>query len=102
MVFCTLCFSQMAHVVSIRSDRYSIFQQGLFSNIPLLWAVLLTFVLQLATVYLPVLQPIFSTQSLSVKELSICIGSASVILIAVEIEKMVKRIKINYQAQNKM
>ena len=92
MVFCTLCFSQMAHVLAIRSDRHSLFEKGFFSNIPLLGAVLLTFVLQLLIVYVPSLQLIFSTAPLSSTELLICIGSASIILVAVETEKIVKRV----------
>ena len=31
MIFTTLALSQMAHVLAIRSERDSLFQQGLFS-----------------------------------------------------------------------
>ncbi|HEV2609832.1 MAG TPA: cation-translocating P-type ATPase C-terminal domain-containing protein [Noviherbaspirillum sp.] len=48
-----------------RSDRDSIFSQGLRSNLPLLGAVLPTFLLQMATVYVPALNPIFDTQPLT-------------------------------------
>ena len=46
MVFTVLCLSQMGHVLAIRSDYRSFFRQGPFSNIPLIGAVLLTFILQ--------------------------------------------------------
>jgi Ca2+-transporting ATPase len=37
LVFTTLCFAQLAHVVAIRSERESLFTQGLWSN-PRSWA----------------------------------------------------------------
>ncbi|MDO9195620.1 HAD-IC family P-type ATPase, partial [Rhodoferax sp.] len=88
MVFTVLTLGQMAHVLAIRSETESLWRLGLGSNRPLLGAVLLTFVLQLATIYVPVLNPIFKTDPLSLAELSICLGAAAVVFIAVEIEKL--------------
>ncbi|MBC7775373.1 MAG: cation-translocating P-type ATPase [Phycisphaerae bacterium] len=90
-VFTILCFSQMGHAMAIRSDYYSLFRQGIFSNLMLVGAVLLTVVLQLALIYIPVLQGIFSTQSLTLPELGMCILVSLIVFLAVEIEKMVKR-----------
>jgi Ca2+-transporting ATPase len=59
MVFTVLCLTQLGHVLAIRSEKESLFSQGLLSNKPLLGAVLFTFVLQMATIYLPFLNPIF-------------------------------------------
>ncbi|MDO9075812.1 MAG: cation-translocating P-type ATPase [Rubrivivax sp.] len=87
MVFTTLTLAQMAHVLAIRSERESLFSQGLRSNVPLLAAVALTLVLQLATVYVPALQPIFRTQALAAGELALCFGLAGVVFAAVEVEK---------------
>ncbi|WP_455365914.1 calcium-translocating P-type ATPase, PMCA-type, partial [Kaarinaea lacus] len=87
MVFTTLTFAQLAHVMAIRSERESLFTIGVFSNMYLIGAIVLTILLQLATIYLPILQPIFKTQPLSLNELLICFGLSSVIFIAVEIEK---------------
>jgi Ca2+-transporting ATPase len=50
VLFTTLTFSQMAHVMAIRSEHQSLFHLGLFSNKPLLVAAALTFILQLALV----------------------------------------------------
>ena len=91
MVFTVLTLGQMAHVLAIRSERESLFSQGLLSNRPLLGAVALTLVLQLATVYVPALQPIFRTQALSAAELALCFALAAVVFIAVEIEKAWRR-----------
>jgi Ca2+-transporting ATPase len=90
MVFTVLSFSQMGHVLAIRSDRQSLFTHGLFTNLPLLSAVSLTFVLQLLTIYTPALNSIFKTQPLTFLELTLSIGLSSLIFIAVEIEKWLK------------
>jgi Ca2+-transporting ATPase len=89
-VFTVLCFSQMAHVMAIRSEHFFLFRQGIFSNLPLIGAVFLTFVLQLALLYVPVLQDIFSTQPLSLAELTGCILVSLIVFHAVEMEKLVK------------
>jgi Ca2+-transporting ATPase len=47
----------------------------------------LTFALQMATIYVPLLNPIFKTEALSLPELLICLGASAVVLVAVEIEK---------------
>ncbi|WPC68524.1 cation-translocating P-type ATPase [Rhodoferax ferrireducens] len=88
MVFTVLTLGQMAHVLAIRSETESLWRLGLGSNRPLLGAVLLTFVLQMATIYVPVLNPIFKTQALSLVELMLCLAASAVVFIAVEIEKL--------------
>tara|TARA_R110001592_G_scaffold240929_2_gene501264 strand:+ start:90951 stop:93539 length:2589 start_codon:yes stop_codon:yes gene_type:complete len=91
MVFTVLTFSQLAHVLAIRSESESLWHQRMFSNPPLVGAVLLTVILQLLVIYLPVLNPIFHTQPLSSPELLICILLSSIVLFAVETEKWFKR-----------
>lgn len=91
MLFTTLAFSQMAHVMAIRSERQSLFRLGFFSNRPLLGAVVLTFVLQLALVYVPALQTFFSTSALSPMDLAVTVGLSLIVFMAVEIEKWLSR-----------
>jgi Ca2+-transporting ATPase len=91
MVFTTITLSQMAHVLAIRSGRESLFRSGLFSNKPLLSAVALTFVLQLAVVYVPLLQSVFRTTALSAEDFLIAVALSSVIFWAVELEKWLIR-----------
>jgi Ca2+-transporting ATPase len=92
MVFTTLCLTQLGHVLAIRSERKSLFTIGLFSNKALFGAVALTFVLQMATVYLPSLNAIFKTEPLSLGELLLVLALSSGVFIAVEIEKLIKRV----------
>ncbi len=87
MVFTVLTLSQMGQVLAIRSERESLFKIGLLSNRPLLGAVILTFALQMAVIYVPWLNPIFKTAPLSAAELVVCLAAASIVFIAVETEK---------------
>ena len=91
MVFTVLCLTQLGHVLAIRSERESLFKIGLFSNIYLFGAVALTFALQMATIYVPALNRIFKTEPLTLSELLFALGLSSVVFIAVEIEKLIKR-----------
>ena len=93
LVFTTLTFSQMAHVLAIRSERDSLFAIGLLSNKPLLAAVLLTVGLQFMIIYIPLLQGFFHTRALAGEEILLCLGLSSLIFWAVEIEKAVIRRK---------
>jgi Ca2+-transporting ATPase len=92
MVFTILAFAQLGHVMAIRSQRQFLFRQGVFSNLPLLGAVLLTVVLQCVVIYLPAANQIFHTQPLSMQELLICLAAAALVFHAVEMEKFIKRI----------
>jgi Ca2+-transporting ATPase len=91
MLFTTLTLSQMGHALAIRSQRDSLFAIGLGSNRALLGAVLLTFGLQLAVVYLPFLQEIFKTQTLSISQLAISLVLSTVVFWGVELEKWLLR-----------
>ena len=66
---------------------------GVFSNKYLFGAVLLTFVLQMATIYVPPLNPVFKTEPLTLNELLFTLSLSSVVFFAVEGEKFVRRWK---------
>lgn len=91
MAFNVLCLSQMGHVLAIRSQTQSFFSMGIFSNKPLIGAVLFTLGLQLAVTYVPFLQPIFRTESLTLKEFMIVGLVSSLVFFAVELEKAIFR-----------
>jgi P-type Ca2+ transporter type 2C len=91
IVFTVLAFSQLAHVLAIRSECDSLFTQGLLSNVPLAGTVALTIALQLAVLYVPALNRVFATSPLNVIELASAVIIASLIFVAVEIEKWLKR-----------
>lgn len=91
VVFTVLTISQLFHSLAVRSERISLFRQGLTSNLPMLGAVLLTVGLQMAVIYHPALNPIFRTQPLPMYDLAVCFALSSLVLVAVEIEKVLVR-----------
>jgi P-type Ca2+ transporter type 2C len=91
MVFTVLTLSQMGNVLALRSERASFFQLGVWSNRPMVGAVVLTFMLQLATIYVPALNAIFKTEPLDPEELVFCLALSTVVFGAVEVEKLCVR-----------
>jgi Ca2+-transporting ATPase len=92
MVFTVLTLSQMGNVLAIRSERESFFTLGPWTNRPLLGAVLLTFALQMGTIYIPALNPIFKTEPLDMDELLFSLALSSAVFIGVEVQKwMIRR-----------
>lgn len=92
MVFTTLTISEMGFVLAIRSQRDSLFSIGVFSNMPLIGAVLLTATLQIAVVYMPFLQAIFETVPLSITDLAICLAASTFLFAVVEVQKWFFRV----------
>jgi len=90
-VFTTLCLAQMGNALAIRSDRLTLAQLGVFTNKPLVGAVLLTFLLQMAVVYVPYLQPLFDTEALPLGQLAICLGLSSIVFVVVEVSKWMRQ-----------
>jgi Ca2+-transporting ATPase len=91
MTFTTLTLAQLAQIMAIRTGHESLFTAGIFSNLPLLGAVVLTVLLQLAVIYTPFLQPIFRTEALAAPDLGLCFVMAGIVFIAVEAEKWLAR-----------
>jgi len=91
MVFTVLTMSQLFHSLAVRSETASLFTIGIFSNRPMLGAVVLTVLLQLAVIYVPSLNVIFHTRPLPMFDLAVCLSLSSLVLFAVEIEKWLAR-----------
>ncbi|HEY5369978.1 MAG TPA: cation-translocating P-type ATPase [Hanamia sp.] len=97
IVFNVVCMSQMGNVLAIRSEMQSLFSIGIFSNKPLIAAVLMTFLLQFMITFIPFLQSIFKTQPLSLNEFILVGIASSLVFFAVEIDKAISRSKKNTQ-----
>ena len=91
MVFTVLCYSQLFNSLAIRSERQSLFTQGITSNLPLLLTVLVSIAVQLGIIYVPALQSLFHTQALGFVELGFCFAMSTVVFSAVEVEKLLLR-----------
>ncbi|MDR4459080.1 MAG: cation transporting ATPase C-terminal domain-containing protein [Nitrospirales bacterium] len=91
MMLTVLTLSQMGHVLAISVEQGSFLQRGPLSNVWLLGAVLLTFALQMAILYLPFLSPIFHTRPLTLDQLGLCLILSTIVFFGVEIEKWIRR-----------
>lgn len=93
MIFTVLTLSQMGNALAIRSNDDSLFSIGIFSNKAMVGAVVSTFLLQLALIYVPFLQEFFHTTALSASELGLSIVASVIVFIAIELEKWYRRQK---------
>lgn len=91
LIFTLIVISLMFNAFNWRSDKMSVFSLGVFSNRSLIYAVLSTVLLQLAAVYVPILQTAFRTVPLSLSDWGMIIPLASTTLIAMEITKYLER-----------
>ncbi|MBU7013726.1 MAG: calcium-translocating P-type ATPase, SERCA-type [Theionarchaea archaeon] len=89
LAFSSLVFVQLAHAFNARSEKRSIFKVGVFTNMWLIGAVIVSVVLQLAVVYTPVLQPVFGTSPLHLEDWLIILGLSGIVVVAGEIKKKV-------------
>ena len=79
----TLIFSQLIHVFECKSEKKSIFRINPFSNIKLVFAVVVSLAVVLAAIYFPPAQLIFNTVSLPLKIICTSFGfSAAIPIIA--------------------
>ena len=93
MVFASLSFAQLGHIMAIKSETQPMLGKDILTNKPLLMIVFFTFLLQIAVIYLPFANNLLNTQPLTLQELLICIASSLVVMTGVEIEKRVRRIR---------
>lgn len=91
LIFTLVVISLMFNAFNWRSDRYSVFSLGVFTNKPLIYAVLSTVLLQLAAVYIPIMQTAFRTVPLSLSDWGMIVPLASTTLIAMELSKYLER-----------
>jgi Ca2+-transporting ATPase len=91
MVFTVLVVSQLFHCLAIRSEHDSIFSIGFTSNPSLLLALAVTIAAHLAVIYVPALAVIFRTVPLTAPQLGACFAIGSIVFVAVEAEKWVRR-----------
>jgi Cation transport ATPase len=95
--FLTLVVVQLIHVFECKSETKNILHIRLLNNIPLILAVLLSFAMIIGVIYIPVLQPIFSTVALTGPEIfrvimySVLGPALSIILFHNRSDKRVKR-----------
>jgi Ca2+-transporting ATPase len=90
MVFTLIVISMMFNAFNWRSERLSLFNIGIFSNMTLLYAVGSTILLQLLVIYAPMLNGPFNTVPLGLVDWGIIMLLASTTLVFVEAAKFVE------------
>jgi Ca2+-transporting ATPase len=91
MAFATLSISELLRAYTSRSERYSLWSIGIFTNRWMQWAVLTSLVVLMAIIYLPFLDPIFGTTALALDDWLVMFPLILVPSIAAEINKWVLR-----------
>ncbi|MGH7148043.1 MAG: cation-translocating P-type ATPase, partial [Nitrospiraceae bacterium] len=67
VAFTVMVVAQLVHVFNCRSERLSLFQLGVGTNRALLWAFLLSLVVQMAVLTVPAAAPIFKVAALPIE-----------------------------------
>jgi len=91
--FIVLACAQLFHALNCRNQNESIFKIGFFSNPKLIGAICISFLLQMAVVYVPFLSKIFKTEPLGVFDWIMVVCVSSFPLWAMETVKALKRRK---------
>jgi Ca2+-transporting ATPase len=89
--FIVLACSQLFHSYNCRSMSESLFKLGIFTNKKLILATSVSFLLQMAVVYLPFLQKVFKTEALGLFDWVLVLVISSFPLWAIEIVKMIDK-----------
>lgn len=88
--FMTLVLGELLRAYSARSETVSIFKMNILGNSYLNKAVFASVAFLIATIYVPFLNPIFSTQPLTFDEMVVALGLAIVPVLGGEIAKKLK------------
>jgi Ca2+-transporting ATPase len=88
IVFTTLITAELLRAFSSRSQDYTLFKIGLFTNKAMIKAFLVSFGLTLAVIYIPFLANIFNLVALSITDWEIVLSFAFFPLIVGEIYKI--------------
>jgi P-type Ca2+ transporter type 2C len=91
MAFVTLSLCELFRAYTVRSERMSVFQIGLFSNRYMQYAVGLSIGLLLLVVFVGPLQSIFNTQPLELEEWAVVLGLSLIPAVSEEITKFFLR-----------
>jgi P-type Ca2+ transporter type 2C len=89
LTFATLCVVELANCINCRSERHSIFRIGLFTNLWLILAIVISFLITLAIIYLPFLQEPFHTYPMTLLDWVIPVIAGISIILVVEIAKLI-------------
>jgi Ca2+-transporting ATPase len=82
VAFTVMVVVQLVHAFNCRNERLSLFQLGIRTNQALLWAVVVSFLIQIAVLTVPAIGPVFKVEPLPVEDWEL-IGAAAILPFAV-------------------
>ncbi|HAE92056.1 MAG TPA: ATPase [Tissierella sp.] len=88
IAFTSLITAELLRAYSSRSQKYTLFKIGFFTNSTLVYGTLFSFILLLGVLYIPFMQPIFHTFALGIKDWAAILEYAFIPLIIGEISKL--------------
>lgn len=97
IAFTVLSFSELIRAYTSRSEFYSVFRIGVFSNRFMQYAVLASIALLLIVIYVPFLNPIFQTMPLTLLDWSEIIPLMLIPSVAAELTKFYLRMRYTHR-----
>ena len=91
VAFTVLVVAQLVHVFNCRSERLSLFQLGVWTNRPLVWAFLLSLVVQVAVLTVPAVATIFKVVPLPIEDWALMGGMGVLPFLLMELVKALRR-----------
>jgi Ca2+-transporting ATPase len=89
--FTTLISAELIRAYSSRSERFSIFKIGIFTNRILVWASALSFALLAVVIYVPFLRPVFETVTLGLHDWAVILIFSLIPFALGELYKLLKK-----------
>ena len=90
MVFVGIVVMQIANVFACRSERYSVFKIGFFSNKLIFWGIVFELIFASTIIYTPFLQNVFQTTGVGWADWGILFIFALLIFLAEELRKRLR------------
>ena len=89
MAFATLGLIQLTHSLNVRSNTKSLFKLGVFTNMYLIGAIVISAILQVIVIVVPFFNGIFKVQQLNLEQWGIVLAASLAIIPIVEVAKKI-------------
>jgi Ca2+-transporting ATPase len=93
VTFTVMVIAQLVHAFNSRSERLSVWQLGLVSNQPLVWAFVASLGVHLAILTIPAAAPVFKVAPLPLEDWELMVAMGTLPLLLMEAVKAIRRIR---------